>query len=185
MPKFFATLQIYMTYNSETTPAEGKRARFLLVVIILLFVIRMPFFPLGQNNHSFMILAELISVAGYLLFFPVMASLPGPSWTKAAGYMWIILDSTASTLPLYGVSAEISTALRFGGAHLALAVWMVSTSYYSRRKALMFTSFPVAFFLIVYSFINTWVPQTAFIAFYPILLIWFFLLRGLLTGKNK
>src|SRR6266566_2165155 len=73
-------------------------------------------------------LVSLFGVAAHLLLFPVVAGLAAPSWAKAAGYGWLVVDIVSNVVSLAGIGDASTSAVRFGG-HVVAALWIVSASW--------------------------------------------------------
>lgn len=96
--------------------------------VAALFLARFPTYHLPQQN----VLIIMLAIAPHILLYPVVASLPAPSWARAAGYGWLVIDISQDIMALHGVPASIYLPLRYGG-HVAAALWMATSS--SRANA--------------------------------------------------
>jgi hypothetical protein len=67
----------------------------------------------------------LLGVAPHLLLFPIVAALAAPSWGRAAGWGWLVIDMTSAILALNGVPQAIYLPLRYGG-HVSAALWIAA-----------------------------------------------------------
>jgi hypothetical protein len=170
---------------NEFTFRERRFAVIALTIIIFIYTFR------GLENLIFIegvsdqlkVSLDALSILAYFLFFPVIAIVPAKSWAKIAGYIWLILDMTATTMPLYNVPIEIYSALRFGGAHMATAVWIGAVSM-GQKGALAIVGLPMAVFLAAYSFIKLWVPPFILDYFFIVLILWYVLLLRYLVQKR-
>jgi hypothetical protein len=164
---------------------ERRVAKIFLLIIICIYTIR------GLENLIFAdgiseavnIIFEGLSVLAYFLFFPVIAVVPARQWAKTAGYIWLILDIMATTMPLYGVAPEVSLAVRLGGAHMATAVWIAGVSY-ENTASLKLLGYVLVVLLVGYSFIKLWIPPYILDYFFLILIPWYILLLRFLMSKK-
>ena len=67
--------------------------------------------------------AGLLPIAAHLLLFPLVAALPAPSWARAAGYGWLVINMVSDIMALNGVPGVTDLPLRYGG-HVAAALWI-------------------------------------------------------------
>jgi hypothetical protein len=104
----------------------------------------------------------LIGVAPHLLLFPVVAALPAPSWARAAGWGWLVIDMTSDILAVNGVPPTIYLPLRYGG-HVSAALWIAASSW-SARGALRPVGLLTAIDLGANSFLA---PFVSFVALLP------------------
>ncbi|GHO97209.1 hypothetical protein KSF_072570 [Reticulibacter mediterranei] len=114
----------------------------------------------------------LLAVAEHLILFPVIAALPAPGWSRAAGYGWLVLDIGTDIMQLGGVPKLIYLSLRYG-ANIAAALWIASASWQA-KGAIRIIGWIVAITLTLYSFI-AFVPL-AFLILVPSLVLlplWF------------
>ena len=116
----------------------------------------------------------LLAVAEHLILFPVVAALPAPSWGRAVGYGWLVLDIATDIMQLNGAVKLTYLSLRYG-ANIAAALWIVSASWQG-KGAMRVVGIIVAFDLVLYSFI-AFIPFT-FLVLVPSLVLlplWFWL----------
>lgn len=167
-------------------PQDGQKlVTTALVIVILIYTFRAleTLIFAGGISGTLSIMLDALAVVGYLLLFSVITYVPAPSWAKTAGYIWIILDITATTMPLYGVPFEAYTALRLGGAHMATAIWMGAVSF-QYKGVLLVVGLPLSVYLVAYSFLQVFLPAGVLEPFFSFLILWFILLFYRLEQKN-
>jgi hypothetical protein len=71
--------------------------------------------------------AEYPGMLFHLSMFFLVPWLPAPAWAKAAGYGWLIIDTTVGAMALNGVPREIVMPMRLGG-HIFAGIWILTTS---------------------------------------------------------
>lgn len=168
------------SYHSVMAKEVTKEYKFVVIAltaIIFLYTFRSLeniIFASGISSELNLVLDGL-STAGYFLLFPVVNYVKAPAWAKTAGYIWLIMDITATVMPLYGVQPEIYNSLRLGGAHMATAVWIAGVSS-QHKGALGMLGIPLAMFLVAYSFLQLFFPPMLLEYFFGFLIIWFILL---------
>jgi hypothetical protein len=98
------------------------RASYVAYLAAALFAVRLATFfvaPLRDATATTSpVAAEVIAVLGiapHLLLFPVAAALPAPSWGRAAGYGWLVIDMATDIMQLGGVDQTTYLGLRYGG----------------------------------------------------------------------
>jgi hypothetical protein len=126
----------------------------------------------------------LLAVAEHLILFPVIAALPAPGWSRAAGYGWLVLDIATDIMQLGGVPKLSYLSLRYG-ANITAALWIASASWQA-RGTVRIIGWIVAFTLALYSFI-AFVPL-AFLILVPSLVLlplWFVLMGRVLTRMHS
>lgn len=70
---------------------------------------------------------EYLGIFFHLAMFMLVYSLKAPEWARAAGYGWLILDTSMGVLALKGIDPIIIEAIRLGG-HLFAGIWIVPTA---------------------------------------------------------
>jgi hypothetical protein len=115
------------TNMNETINMISKKSAFAAFGVAILFLLRFPTYQLSQEN----ILIILLAIAPHVLLFPVVAALPAPSWAKAAGFGWLVIDITQDIMALHGVAPSIYLPIRYGG-HVSAALWIAFASWQSR-----------------------------------------------------
>lgn len=109
---------------------------------------------LGLSDTSW-IAAELngglLPIAAHLLLFPIVAALPAPSWAKAAGYGWLVIDIATDSMALQGIADTIYLPMRYGG-HVVAALWIAAASWQA-KGAMRVVGILLALILGGYSFI--------------------------------
>jgi len=140
-----------------TLAAYGATATF--IVLAVMFAAVLPAF--GTHPPLPLLMAVGIdAIAFHLLLFPVIAALPAPSWAKAAGYGWLVVDIASNVMAINGVAGDTTTALRLGG-HIAAVTWVAAAAY-STRGWTRIVGYALAAFLGSYSFWGQYEPQPAF-----------------------
>ncbi len=125
----------------------------------------------------------LLAIAEHLLLFPVIAALPAPSWARAVGYGWLVLDIATDIMQLNGEVKLTYLSLRYG-ANIAAALWIISASWQA-RGAMRVIGIIVALDLALYSFI-AFIPFT-FLVLVPSLILlplWLWLVGRTLALEN-
>jgi hypothetical protein len=79
-------------------------------------------------------LLALLAVAEHLILFPVVATLPAPTWARASGYGWLVLDMATDIMQLNGVVKLTYLALRYGANLAAALCWIVSASWQAKVR---------------------------------------------------
>lgn len=168
------------SYDSDMAKEATREYKFTataLTVIIFIYTFRSLeniIFASGISSGLSLML-DGMSILGYFLLFPVINHVKAPVWAKTAGYVWLIMDITATVMPLYGVQPEIYNSLRLGGAHMATAVWIAGVSK-QHKGAVGILGIPLAVFLVAYSFLQLFFPAVLLEYFFGFLIIWFILL---------
>jgi len=109
--------------------------------------------------------------------------LPAPTWARAVGYGWLVLDIATDIMQLNGVDKLTYLALRYG-ANIAAALWIASVSWQT-KGAMRVIGWIVALTLAIYSFI-AFFPFT-FVILLPSLVllpVWFVLGGRLIAISN-
>lgn len=100
-------------------------AVFFLAGMVVIFTMGLPEFdgqpPLPVN------LFTAFALIFHLAMLPVIAALPAPTWAKASGFTWVVVDNMLVLLSFYSAGGEIVTPLRMG-VHLATATWIFGAS---------------------------------------------------------
>lgn len=100
-------------------------AAFFLAGMVVIFTMGLPAFegtpPLPIN------LFTAFGLIFHLAMLPVIAALPAPSWARASGFTWVVVDNMLILLSFYGGGADIVPPLRMG-VHLATATWIFGAS---------------------------------------------------------
>lgn len=147
-------------------------------VAIIFFIRLLTFLIPGLSNISAAhaqpataLLAELVCILGivpHLLLFPVISALPAPSWAKAAGYGWLVVDMATDIMQLSGVAPPIYLSLKYGG-HISAATWFAAASWQAsgaRRTLGLITAID----LVAYSFLSPLSPLM-FIILIPLIVL--------------
>jgi hypothetical protein len=72
---------------------------------------------------SIAIALAVLAVAQHLVVFPVVAALPAPIWARAAGYIWLVVDTGTDLAQLGGASKPVYLVTRLAVNVLA-ALWI-------------------------------------------------------------
>jgi hypothetical protein len=163
-------------------PATTPYATYGAAVLFAVSLARFAFIPrLGLPANS-LLLAELnaglLPIAAHLLLFPLVAALPAPSWARAAGYGWLVIDMATDVMALNSVPDTTYLPMRYGG-HVAAALW-IATASWQAKGALRIVGLLLALNLGGYSLI----PHASYLLLIPtgfLLPIWFALAARHLT----
>ncbi len=116
-------------------------------------------------------IAIVLYVALHVVLFPVVAALPGPSWAKAAGYGWLVVDIALNIAVLNGFSLAAATSIRLG-IHVSAAIWIALAAAAQGTRALKAVGWAAAGAFGGYSFVAPWVPSVAIIPGGVLLIAW-------------
>jgi len=137
----------------------GYCATATFIVLAVMFAAVLP--AVGPHPPVALLMAVGIdAIAFHLLLFPVIAALPAPSWAKAAGSGWLVVDIATNVMAINGVADATATALRLGG-HIAAVTWVAAAAH-SARGWTRIVGYVLAAFLGSYSFWGQYEPQPAF-----------------------
>lgn len=100
-------------------------AVFFLSGMAVIFTMGLPEFE-GQPPLP-IYLFTAFSLIFHLAMLPVIAALPAPSWAKASGFTWVVVDNMLVLLSFYNAGTELISPLRLG-VHLATATWIFGAS---------------------------------------------------------
>ncbi|MGI8913092.1 MAG: hypothetical protein ACR2JY_04760 [Chloroflexota bacterium] len=162
--------------HRSAQPAGTAYATYGAAVLFAVSLARFFFIPrLGLPAQS-VLLAELnaglLPIAAHLLLFPLVAALPAPSWARAAGYGWLVIDMASDIMALNSVPDATYLPLRYGG-HVAAALWIAAAGWQA-KGALRIVGLLLAINLGGYSLI----PHASYLLLLPtgpLLPIWFVL----------
>lgn len=152
---------------------SSQQSRIATVAYIAagLFSIRfifffLPFIPLIPHSISVLVQdgtlpGAFLGNAEHLALFPIVASLPAPRWSRAAGYGWLVIDMATDIMALNGVPPLIYLSLRYGG-HISSALWAASSSWQAKRT-IRVIGLLYAFDIAIYSYI----PHGSFLILLP------------------
>ena len=59
----------------------------------------------------------------------LIAMVEAPNWARAMGFAWVALEFIVSGASIHGFPPELTTPIRFGGAHLCTALWVAGALY--------------------------------------------------------
>ncbi len=170
------------TPRGRTTAAYGAAVLFALHLLTY-------FIPSlrDMTPSSSVPLAEalaLLAVVEHLLLLPVIAALPAPSWARAGGYGWLVLDIATDIMQVNGAVKLTYLTLRYG-ANIAAALWIASASWRATRP-MRVIGVIVAFTLVLYAYI-AFLPW-AFLVLVPslfLLPLWLFLVGRFLSHPES
>jgi len=177
--------------TAQATIARGFRSMPLPAIAAFtamgLFIILMGLFGASSGFKSaavpvgLLVSVSLVAVAFHLVMFLVVAAMPAPSWAKAAGYGWLVVDIACSIMTLNGVAASITTPLRYGG-HIPAGIWIAAAAWQA-GGVVRYVGVALAICLAGYSFIAPWVPFVGFVPAIILMIAWLPLVgRTLLRG---
>lgn len=93
---------------------------------------------------------EYSGILFHLAMFMLVPSLKAPEWARAAGYGWLLLDTTVGVLALHGVDPVIIDTIRLGG-HIFAGIWIVPAALAGSLPSKIFGGFAGAA-LFLYTF---------------------------------
>src|SRR5438874_6431 len=134
--------------NQESRAMDGPIAYAAAAMFVALFVT----YGIAPTSP----LVSLFGVVAHLLLFPVVAALAAPSWAKAGGYGWLVVDIVSNVMSLGGIGDVTTSAVRFGG-HVVAALWIASASWEADRVTRVVGS-ALALILFVTAVGNPWLP---------------------------
>lgn len=70
---------------------------------------------------------DYLGMCFHISLFLLVPWLPAPSWAKAAGYGWLVMDVVSGTLSINGVPDTVAQPIRLGG-HIFAGLWIVMAS---------------------------------------------------------
>jgi hypothetical protein len=106
----------------------------------------------------------------HLSLFFLVPRLPAPSWARAAGYGWLIIDTTVGVLSLNGVPDAIAQPMRLGG-HIFAGIW-IAVSSLSGSTPMMVTGLISGIWLFVFTFVSPFYPMSALGPASLVVLVW-------------
>ncbi|WP_353813769.1 hypothetical protein [Agromyces sp. SYSU T00266] len=126
---------------SFETPSQGMHAmndtvasRFAYAAAVFFVLGMIVIIGLGVRNEfegsppPSVIIYVFAGLAFHFALLPVISALPAPTWARASGYVWVVVDNMILMLTLYSVGTEIIDPLRWG-IHLAAATWLLGASW--------------------------------------------------------
>jgi hypothetical protein len=121
--------------HRSAQPAPTAYATYGAAVLFSVSLARFAFIPhIGLSANS-LLLAELnaglLPIVAHLLLFPLVGALPVPSWARAAGWGWLVIDMVSDIMALNGVPDATYLPLRYGG-HVAAALWIAAASWQAK-----------------------------------------------------
>ncbi|SEB45620.1 hypothetical protein [Paenibacillus sp. GP183] len=156
----------------------GNNRAFPAFAAAVLFFIRFVFFFLPQSISKGVqdgtMFGAILAVSEHMIMLPVIAALPAPQWSKAAGYGWIVIDMATDIMALNGVDPAIYISLRYGG-HISAAVWFATASWTSRGAIRIF-GLLTALNLGGYSFIAHYAPPVVLAPLSIWMIVWLILI---------
>jgi hypothetical protein len=157
--------------STQTTWAAYTAAALFVVSLARFLVI--PLLGLAANSPIIAELNGLLPAAAHLLLLPVVAALVAPTWARAAGYGWLVIDIATDVMALNGVADTLYLPLRYGG-HVSAAVW-IATASWEATGGLRAVGLLLALDLGLYSFVAPWVSLVALYPSLLLLVLWFVL----------
>jgi hypothetical protein len=157
--------------STQATWAAYAAAALFVVSLARFFVI--PLLGLATNSPIVAELNGLLPAAAHVLLFPVVAALVAPTWARAAGFGWLVIDIATDVMALNGVADTLYLPLRYGG-HVSAAVWIATASWLA-TGGLRAVGLLLALDLGLYSFVAPWVSLVALYPSLLLLVLWFVL----------
>lgn len=114
--------------------------------------------------------ADYPGIIFHLFVFLLVARLPAPEWARAAGYGWLVIDTTVGAMTLNGVGAEIFTPMRLGG-HLFAGLWVVAASF-PARPSIRITGVLTGLYLFGFTFVAPQLPMKALAPASILMIVW-------------
>lgn len=142
----------------NTTPAQENllpSARFLAGLAAILFIPIVVCFFLPAVPAW----ADYPGIIFHLAIFGLVSRMPAPEWGRAAGYGWLVVDTTVGVMTMHGIGEEIFAPIRFGG-HIFAGIWIVSASVGGSRL-LQILGVISGLYLGGFTFVSTFLPMQA------------------------
>jgi hypothetical protein len=167
-----------MTNHAASLSPSRRRATWFSYATAALFTLSLARFALPPGSPLALTdgtpAGTVLALAPHLLLlvgvWPVLAA---PSWAKAAGLAWFLIDMSSDLLALAGAEPRVFLTVRYIG-HLFAAGWIAATA--SRgRGAFRWVGLALAVILGRYTLVAAWVPPIALAASGPLLIIWWVL----------
>lgn len=121
---------------------------------------------------------EYFGILFHLAMFMLVPSLIAPEWARAAGYGWLLLDTTVGVLALHGVDPSIIDTIRLGG-HIFAGIWIVPAALAGSLPSKVFGGFAGAA-LFLYTFASPFFPMEALAPASISIIIWL----GIIAWQN-
>ncbi len=135
-------------------------------------------------------IGPILGLVSHLVALPIIAFWPAPTWAKATGYGWAIIDVTTNVaawnlgaMGLSSANLQLTNALFDAirqGIHVNASVWIAAASWNAPGTARP-VGLGVAFFLTVTALAGPWLPVWFVYPGFALLVIWFALLGRQLT----
>jgi hypothetical protein len=122
------------------------------------------------KRPKYLLFGNYVLVVYHLLLLPVVSALPAAEWIKAAGYIWIFLDTALGIAEINGLKPDDVWALRMG-SHIPCAVWIVGSSFGMHRFALI-TGLVLGGILGIHALLAPRVPKWALLPAVPVMFLW-------------
>lgn len=128
--------------------------------------------------------AEYFGVFFHLSLLCLIARLPAPDWSRAAGYGWVVIDVMAGVLVINDVPEEFSGAVRLGG-HVLAGMWIAPCAAYSARWPVRICGAVTGFWLAGYSFVGHVLPTQVLAPASLLLIGWLALIAWYATPDRR
>lgn len=114
--------------------------------------------------------ADYLGIFFHISLFLLVPWLPAPSWAKAAGYGWLVIDVTAGVLSINSVSDTIAQPVRLGG-HVFAGIWILTASL-SGSTPVKVVGVIAGLWLFGFTFVSAYFPIAALGPASIMVLIW-------------
>ena len=146
--------------------------RMLAILPILFFLPSLVSFAISEPGVDW---PEYTGVFFHLVILFLISRMDAPSWAKAAGYGWIILDVLTGIMNINGVDYDIHWPVRLGG-HVLAGVWIATSSACARNLAVRVVGILTGLWLGGYSFVANIAPEEILYPAGLLIIVWFALL---------
>ena len=146
--------------------------RMLAILPILFFLPSLVSFAISEPGVDW---PEYTGVFFHLVILFLISRMDAPSWAKAAGYGWIILDVLTGIMNINGVDYDIHWPVRLGG-HVLAGVWIATSSACARNLAVRVVGILTGLWLGGYSFVANIAPEEIPYPAGLLIIVWFALL---------
>jgi|JI7StandDraft_1071085.scaffolds.fasta_scaffold106566_2 hypothetical protein len=140
--------------------------RLLAIAAIVFFVPVAASFALAPNAWW----ADYLGMLFHISLFLLVPWLPAPSWAKAAGYGWLIVDVMAGALSINAVPDTIAQPIRLGG-HIFAGLWIVTASQFGSLPIRIVGTI-AGVYLFSFTFISPMFPMSVLGPASMVVLIW-------------
>ena len=135
--------------------------RIAAVAWLLMFALKRP---------NRVLLGNYILIVFHLVLLPVVSALPASEWVKAAGYIWIFIDTALGVAEINGLDEKDVWALRLG-SHIPAAIWVAGSSVAMNRYGFT-VGLLLAFALGVHALVAPFVPKWVLLPSVPLMVLW-------------